>query len=178
MSSESPVSFLVHVARLPHNGMPVSIDANEEQRAGLAKEHELLSVRRFNAALLVEPWKRVGVRVSGRVEADVEQACAVTLEPLATEIREDIEAVFVPERSKLARPKTDARGEILLDVEGADSPETFTGDSIDVGALAEEIFALGIDPYRRKQGVALEQPGEEPEVLSPFAKLQSLKRRS
>jgi hypothetical protein len=44
---------------------------------------------------------------------------------------------------------------MVLDPEGPDAPESFTGTSIDVGALAEQFFALGIDPYPRKEGVEL-----------------------
>ena len=43
----------------------------------------------------------------------------------------------------------------MLDAEGPDGPETFTGDTIDAGALAEEFFGLAIDPYPRKTGVAV-----------------------
>lgn len=39
---------------------------------------------------------------------------------------------------------------MILDAEGEDGPEPFSGDAIDVGQLAEEFFALGIDPYPRK----------------------------
>jgi hypothetical protein len=53
---------------------------------------------------------------------------------------------------------------MVLDAEGPDAPETFSGDSIDVGALAEEFFALAVDPYPRKAGVSLESAskGEGP----------------
>lgn len=176
MSLESPVSYLANVARLPQKGMPVTIEATEEQRAKLAREHGLLAVHRFHADLLVQSWKRDGVRVSGMVEADIEQACTITLDPLPAEIREDVEAVFVPANSRLARPKVDERGEILLDVEGPDSPETFTGDVVDVGALAEEFFALGIDPYPRKKGAELPRTEEGAAKPSPFAGLRLLKR--
>lgn len=180
MKSEmvSPVSFPVNVLRLPQNGMPVVITATPEQRVELAQAHGLLSVERLHAELLVETWKRKGIRVTGFVEGRIEQACIVTLESMDTRIREEIDALFVPEDSKLVRPAADQRGEILLDAEGADSPEVFSGDMIDVGALAEEFFALGIDPYPRKPDAVLEQPGGKDPEESPFAKLQSLKRES
>ncbi|TGP42202.1 DUF177 domain-containing protein, partial [bacterium M00.F.Ca.ET.229.01.1.1] len=75
---QSQVSFIANVARLPQKGLPVPIEADERQRAALAVEHELLSVERYRAELLVAPWKRNGVKVSGRVEADITQACIVT----------------------------------------------------------------------------------------------------
>jgi uncharacterized metal-binding protein YceD (DUF177 family) len=173
----SPVSFLVSVARLPQKGMPVTIEANADQRAVLASEHGLNAVERFHAELLVESWKSEGVRVTGRVEAEIEQACIVTLEPIEAEIDEEVEALFVPEHSKLVKPHVDERGEILLASEGADAPEVFSGDQIDIGALAEEFFALGIDPYPRKPGAVLERPEEKRAEESPFAKLTALKKK-
>jgi hypothetical protein len=179
--STSPVSFSANVARLPHNGMPVTIEADEAQRAGLAAEHQLVSVENWRADLLVASWKRNGVRISGRVEADITQQCVVTLEPLQTHISEEVSAIFFPEDSKLGREGFHAPGEVHLDAEGPDSPETFSGETIDVGALAEEFFALAIDPYPRKEGVSLDPVGEqtEPGEGGPlYEKLKSLRTKS
>jgi hypothetical protein len=161
--SASPVSYPVNVARLPRSGLPVWLEADEEQRAALAAEHDLLGVESFRRDLLLPPWKGDGVKVSGRVAAAITQACVVTLEPVAARIDEAADMVFVPEGSKLAVPGWIERGEMVLDAEGPDAPETFSGDSVDVGALAEEFFALAIDPYPRKPGVSVEPPsaGEE-----------------
>ncbi len=82
LPAASPVSFEANVARLPHKGMPVVIEADDAQRARLAADHGLLSVESWRAELLVEPWKRNGVKVSGEVEADITQQCVVTLEPV------------------------------------------------------------------------------------------------
>lgn len=155
----SPVSFLVHVARLPKKGMRVAIEADAAQRDALAAAHGLSAVERFHAELDVTAWKRGGVKVAGRVEAKVVQPCVVTLDPVEEEIGEEVSALFLPEGSKLAVPRRSVEGEILLDPEGDDAPELFSGDSIDVGQLAEEFFALGINPYPRRPGVPPEGPG-------------------
>lgn len=181
-SSVSPVSFLVNVARLPEKGMPVVIDADEETRSALAAEHGLLSVESWRAELLVTRWKRNGVKVSGRVEAEITQECVVTLEPLPAHISEEVSQIYFPEDSKLGRLGFHGEGEIHLDAEGPDSPETFSGETIDVGALAEEFFGLAIDPYPRKGGVSLDAAvtGEEPDDhLGPLhEKLKSLREKS
>jgi hypothetical protein len=177
--AHSPVSFMANVARLPQKGLPVVIDADARQRAALASEHELLSVESYRAELLVEPWKRNGVKVSGRVRADITQACIVTLDPVEAHIDESVDALFLPEQSKLGRQGFDGGGEILLDAEGPDGPETFSGDAIDVGALAEQFFGLAIDPYPRKQGVSLEAAGDAEPAESEFQqKLRSLLDKS
>ncbi|WP_048647647.1 YceD family protein [Nitratireductor soli] len=157
----SPVSFRVNVLRLPRKGMPVDIEADAVARTALAEAHALLSVERFRAELMVRPWKSDGVRVIGRVRADITQACVVTLEPLTARIDAEMAATLVPETSRLARNELEG-GEFILDAEGPDLPDTFAGDTIDIGALAEEFFALAIDPYPRKPGSAVEtEPAPE-----------------
>jgi len=174
------VSFEANVARLPHKGMPVIIDADAAQRERLAADHGLLSVESWRAELLVEPWKRNGVKVSGQVEADITQQCVVTLEPLAARISEEVSGLYFPEDSKLGRLGFHAAGEVHLDAEGPDGPETFAGDTIDVGALAEEFFGLAIDPYPRSDGASLTAAGapDDPENHGPlYEKLDSLRRK-
>lgn len=177
-SATSPVSFPVHVARLPRKGMQVTIDADADQRAALAEAHGLTAVERFHADLDVNAWKKGGIKVSGRVEARIVQACVVTLEPVEETIDEEVSGLFLPEGSKLALPRT-PEGEIILDAEGEDGPELFSGDSVDVGQLAEEFFALAINPYPRRPGVVLDPAdGDEAERRGPlFDKLQALKKK-
>ena len=175
MQTRSPVSFEAHVARLPQKGLPVRLEADAAQRASLAEAHGLLSVERYVAELLVTPWRRNGVKVSGRVEADITQACVVSLDPVAAHIDEPVEGLFLPQESRRGREGFEGGGEVLLDADGPDSPETFSGDTIDVGALAEQFFGLAIDPYPRRPDVSLgmEDDGEAGE--SEFQrKLKSL----
>lgn len=173
----SPVAFNASVARLPQKGLPVVIDADARQREALAAAHGLVSVDRFHAQLLVTPWKRNGVKVSGHVEADITQECVVTLEPLQAKIDESVEGLFLPEDSKLGRLGFGEGGEIHIDADGPDSPETFTGDTIDVGALAEEFFGLGIDPYPRKPGAELSAGDEDKPSSGPEGPLQEKLRQ-
>lgn len=175
------ISHLVSVIHLPQRGMPVKLIANEDERASLAKAHGLQAVKSFEAQLKVSKWRSEGVKITGTIKSDIVQTCSVTLEPLNAQVDEIVEAVFVPENSRLARPKLDADGEMILDAEGPDAPETFSGDSLDVGAIAEEFFELGIDPYPRKADAALpaltDDDNDEPARVSPFAKLAILKQK-
>ncbi len=173
---QSPVSFPVHVARLPQKGMPVTIEADSAQCAALARDHGLLAVKAWHAELTARPWKNHGVKVTGQVVADITQACVITLEPVAAHIDEPVEGLFLPEDSRLGREGIGQPGEIVLDADGPDSPETFSGDTVDVGALAEQFFALAIDPYPRKPGAVLDAAGDDTEPAeSEFQqKLRSL----
>lgn len=176
--SVSPVSYPVHVARLPKKGMAVRLEADAAAREALAEAHGLRAVDRFTADLDVVGWKKGGVRVTGRVRADIVQNCVVTLDPVGERIDEEVAALFLPEGSALATPRN-AEGEIILEADGEDGPELFSGDSVDVGQLAEEFFALAINPYPRKEGVELETgPQDGDEKRGPlYEKLQSLKKK-
>lgn len=174
------LSHKVSVNRLPQRGMPVRVEANDREKQALARDHGLVEVKSFVAELLVAKWRADGVKVTGSVLADIVQTCSITLEPLDARVESEVDAVFVPEHSKLARVQVDESGEIVLDSEGPDAPETFSGDQIDIGQVAEEFFELGIDPYPRKPGAELPPlaaADREPAKISPFAKLTELKQK-
>lgn len=178
---DAPVlHYAVPVARLPEKGLSVTIEADERELSALAAAHGLDKVESFRAELHLSRWKKRGVRVRGTVIASITLTCVVTLEPLDTVIDERIDALFLPDDSDLARRGEDDDGGLMLDPEGPDLPETFTGDALDAGAVAEEFFELAIDPYPRREGVALpdavprnEEEGEAPR--SPFASLANWK---
>jgi hypothetical protein len=173
----SPISFPVDVRRLPQKGFPLVIEPDAGARAALARAHDVVSVESLRAELLLKNWKRGGVIVTGRVRAEIVQECIVTLEPMEAVIDEEVETIFVPDGSPLAREEI-ADGELFLTADGPDGPETFDGQTIDAGALAEEIFGLGIDPYPRKPGAALPGADAGDAEASPFANLRNLVRKS
>jgi hypothetical protein len=175
--STSPVSFKVNVARLPKKGMPVIVEADARQREALARAHGLLSVERYRADLLVTPWRRNGVKVAGVVKANIVQQCVVTLDPIDAVVTETIEGLYLPDDSKLGRLGFESGGEILLDVDGPDAPEVFSGDTIDAGALAEEFFGLALDPYPRKSGASAVAPADEAATPEPNGPLQEKLRQ-
>jgi uncharacterized metal-binding protein YceD (DUF177 family) len=175
-----PFSHLVSVARLPRSGMPLKLVATAKECAALAEAHDLLGVASFNANLLITSWRGEGVKVKGTILASITQECGITLEPLEAVVNNEFEATYVPEGSKLARVQTDENGEMLLDAEGPDAPETFVGESLDVGQVAEEFFELGINPYPRKDGATfdtVDEADEAPSNVSPFAKLAALRQK-
>lgn len=175
---ESPVSFPVRVGSLPKAGKSVEIVADPGRCKALARMHGLLDVGSFGASLVVRNWKQGSIRLSGKVTAAIRQQCVVTLEPLETEISEGVDLVLVPETSGLD-PFALPGGELVLEAEGPDEPDTFSGDVIDAGAIAEEYFALAIDPYPRRADAELDKAKldrSEIERPSPFAGLASLKR--
>lgn len=178
--ADSPFSFMVKVAHISLNPVTVRISADKDELDRLARQWGVREVLSFDAEAALGRWKRDGIRVKGKVTVSLIQDCVVTLEPVGQEIDEDFEAIFVPEGSRLANRALDGHGEMFIDPDGPDAPEVFTGDSIDVGAVAAEFAALSIDPYPRTPGAGFADLIEDDPVSdkkpSPFAVLQGFKR--
>ncbi|WP_064706870.1 YceD family protein [Rhizobium bangladeshense] len=175
-----PFSYRVKVGHISANPVEVHIEAAPSELKALAEAWSVVSVDDLSADLQIARWKRDGVRVKGRVQAKIVQSCVVTLEPVQSLIDESFEQIFVPEGSKLARQPGNDAGEMLLDPDGPDLPETFVGDTIDAGEVVAEFAALAIDPYPRKEGVEfqahIEDSGENDKKPSAFAVLKDWKK--
>ena len=175
-----PFSYRVRVGHVSHNALEVHVEADGKERAALAALWQVLSVEALSADVKLTRWKRDGVKMSGRVRAQLTQACVVTLEPVQSTVDEQVEAIFVPEDSRLARMPANDSAEMFVDPDGPDMPDTFTGDEIDIGAAVAEYAALGIDPYPRKPGVAFEPAPtgatKDEKRPNPFAVLKDWKK--
>ena len=176
-----PFSYPVKVENISANAVVVHVEASGRELEGLAELWQVVGVKSLKAELQIARWKKDGVRMKGRVEADVVQSCVVTLEPVETHIDEPFEQIFVPEGSKLARIVTGEAAEMVLDPEGPDLPEAFSGDAIDVGEVVTEFAALAIDPYPRKPGIEFADhlegdPQEKSGRRNPFAALKDWKK--
>lgn len=151
----------------------VDIEATPEERAAIAQELDLLTLDSLTAELYVRPWRKAGVRVVGTVRGTLSQACVVTLEPVPATVEEEIDIRLDPDASETSA--------VEVDIEAADPPELLDSDTVDVGAIALEHFALGIEPYPRAPGAVFEEEegGEDAEAEpSPFAVLAALKDRA
>ncbi|WP_321503243.1 DUF177 domain-containing protein [Breoghania sp.] len=162
------------------SGLAFDRVADADEREALRENCGLITVSRMEAHFTVKPWRKTGYSVIGRVTADVEQACVVSLEPVSQRVDEEVSVKFVPLREAekwVQAPDED--GEIVVDVEADDPPDFFEGNAIDLGALAAEYFALGLDPYPRAPGVSFEAALEAEEAgqddrRKPFAGLKDM----
>ena len=166
----------VRIDSMPPEGRAISLAPDGAIRAALAGALGVKAVERLAVELRATRF-RGGMRVQGRLAADIVQPCVVTLEPVRQAIDEPIDRVFLPADDKaVARPADD---EVFVDVEGEDLPDTFEGHEADLSDMIVETLALAIDPYPRAPGASLEGiglPQDEPEP-SPFARLQALRDR-
>jgi uncharacterized metal-binding protein YceD (DUF177 family) len=178
-SSEQPPSdqlwsVPIAIHDVPETGRNFTLIADERTREAVAKLAGLRSLPRLEAQFEVTPRGRDGLHVAGTISATVGQDCVVTLEPIDSEIEEQVDLVFAP---PAAPTVMEEEGE-HVEVTPVDAPEPLIGGGIDLGAIASEFLLLAIDPYPRKAGAAFESPAtKEADTGGPFAALAALKKK-
>jgi uncharacterized metal-binding protein YceD (DUF177 family) len=160
----------VAVEDVTEEGQHFDLTADADTRAAVARIAGLRDLPRLEANFDVTRHGQGGLRVAGRVSATVGQSCVVTLEPLANEVVEDVDLVFLP---RALAPADDQAGG--HEPSAADEAEMLRDGSIDLGALATEFLILGLDPYPRKPGAVFQPPADAEPDEGPFAGLAALK---
>lgn len=174
MTEARPFSRLARVDALPREGQTVTIEATSAERQALASFFELPAIAALTATLRLEPWGQGGARVSGAVHGALTQICVVSLEPFPATIDEAVDVRFAPRAALDSKPVA-AKETVSLDDE--DEPDPILEGKIDLGALAAEFFALGLDPYPRKPGATFEHGAKSEPVDSPFSALATQAKR-
>jgi len=151
-----------------------SVEATEEECAALAQRFDLRSLSGLTAKLGI---RRIAggatVRVEGDFEAEVVQACVVSLRDVPSLIKGHFDTYFTEEKT--------SEGEIEFT---ADDPEEvadiISRGQIDLGEVVAQSLALEIDPYPRAPGVSLAAQLAETGVKakhSPFQVLEEIKKK-
>jgi uncharacterized metal-binding protein YceD (DUF177 family) len=122
----------------------VTLEAGASERAALAVRFGILGILSLTATLRLSPEPGGSTRARGRLAAEVEQDCVVTLEPVRQRVDAPIELRILEE------------GELPAD-EDPDSPDEIesAGGMVDLGEVVAEQLALALDPYPRAEGAAL-----------------------
>lgn len=174
-------SHVVEVDRIGSQGLHVQLEADEAACTGLARRMRIPAVLALKADLRVshDPASAGQYLVEGHLEAEVEQSCVVSLEPVRERVSEDFRRHFSPDAA--VRPDAELAEDEAewLDPEADDPADPIIDGQIDVGAVVAEELALGLDPYPRKPDAGL-PAGYRPDVeeeakISPFAALAKLK---
>lgn len=166
MTAQPEFSRMVDATRF--DGKPVTIEANEAERAALARRFGLVSIGRLEAEVVLAP-DGPAVRANGTLTASIVQSCAVSGDDLAVAIDEPLALRFVPE------PGAVSAAEIELSEDELDEIP-FTGKSFDLGEAVAQSLALAIDPYATgPQADDVRRSGLGDEAAGPFAALSRLK---
>ncbi|MBO0764873.1 MAG: DUF177 domain-containing protein [Hyphomicrobiaceae bacterium] len=160
------------VQDIPEEGLAVERSATPEECEAIARSLELLGCRSLDVRYALLP--RGGhVHVSGALQAQVEQTCVVTLEPLVNEVAASFKVDFWPE-TEMPEPSGGA-----VDMQDEADLEPIVAGRIEVGRVVFESLAGAIDLFPRKPGVTFEQPEDKSgsRQPSPFAGLVRIKRK-
>jgi uncharacterized metal-binding protein YceD (DUF177 family) len=147
----------------------VTIQADEAERAALARRFDLVAIESLGATLALRR-EAAGIHVSGHVTAALTQSCSITDDPIPVAIDESVALLFVA-------PGSAGGDEVELGEDSLDTVE-LEGSSINLGEIAAETMALALDPYPRgpNAAAALKAAGvlteEEARPASPFAALK------
>ena len=161
----SELERLIKVKGLPADA--VVVEADEGERAALAKRFGLTRIDHLRAAIELE--QRPGaIRAWGTLNASFLQPCAVSGEDFGTEVEEALDLRFV-EAGAHDQP-VDEDAEIELTSDDCDEIE-YSGDAFDLGEAVAQTLGLAIDPYaegpgaeeaRAKAGIVIEGEQEGP----------------
>ncbi len=167
-------SRLYNLARLGNAGDEVCIEADAAERAGIAVMAGALSLERLAARVVLKKEGAANFLVAYALEADVTQACVVSLEPVVSRIARSFRRELHFRASGRHAIETPSALEISPDEN--DEVEEIESLHFDLAGPLLEEFLLALDPYPRRAGVEFDH-GEAsvapPE--SPFAALKSLK---
>ncbi|MBA4095115.1 MAG: hypothetical protein C0489_13650 [Candidatus Accumulibacter sp.] len=171
MSTPPEFSLVVTLADAAH-GRTLSVEADAETRARIAKRLALVALDRFVVTGEVRAIAS-GIGAKGEVQAHVVQACAATDLPVAATIVEPFDLRFL--RDVDAPVGEDEEIEIgsedldLLPLEG---------DRVDLGEAAVQTLSLALDPFPRHPDATriLAEKGVLSEAAAgPFAALAKLR---
>ena len=153
------------VDRVPRGGSDEKIAADPDERKALAARLGLPVLHSIEAELRATPWRGGGLKLEGKLIADLEQVSVVSLESFRQHVEFPILRYFM------------AAGTAEADTDAEIDP--IDHDQIDLGEVVAETLALELDPYPRRPGEAFEEivtiEPPSPAPPSPFASLRRLK---
>lgn len=174
---DSPISIPLVIADIFKRAEKIEFKADDNVCAKLAHHYDLNEVRSFSFSGKSEPVSKVRVRVRGFVESVFVQSCVVSLDPVESSIKEELDLFFTNRDTRRDRNSL----EIDIDMEVNDPPEYVEGVVLDIGEFVLEHFALAIPAYPRKPDVEFFERLEDTEDSNsdqkdtPFAVLKSIK---
>lgn len=167
-------SRIVDVGGLGDHPHTREIAATPAERAALAERFGLHSLSKLSATLTLHRRGNRVVELRGHYEAELEQICVVSLEPVPAHIARSFRQIYS------ADLPAEAVGEVVVDAddEEDEAPEPLIGNQIDLGEAVAQQLAVALDPYPRRPEAQLPEAyakaPEPPEQGGAFATLAQL----
>jgi hypothetical protein len=165
-----------HAAQdIPEAGLEVERVATAEECRAIAATLDLVACSSLAVRYKISPRGEGHFRLSGSLEARVEQACVVTLEPITDDIAQSFSVDYWPE-TDIPAPSGG-----VLDVHDEPDLEPIVAGRIEVGRVIFECLAGAIDLFPRKPGATFESPMSDGDPQAgtegPFAALAKIKAK-
>jgi uncharacterized metal-binding protein YceD (DUF177 family) len=153
----------LQVDRVPALGCHERLAADEKECAALAKRFDLPRIHSLGGLLKVEPWHGGGLKITGTLNARVDQVSVISLESFTSDLEFAIERYFLSPRAGQPTAEEDV--------------DVIENGIVDLGEILAESMALELDPYPRQEGEIFNDIEEQPEStkVSPFTGLAKLK---
>ena len=184
-------SYQVEAIEVSNAPLRKKISASPQQRKDLARRMGVISVDRLEADLRVQRTEnKFLIHVTGTFKGQVTRECAVTAEPIQSEVEGEVEGWFAESEkaislAKIRHEKTSqmVNSEVPI-LSDKDDPDMIEDGMFDLGELVVQHAILEVDPYPRSDNA------EHPDVLTeeeaaqqkkninnPFAALKDWKER-
>ena len=152
----------LQVDRVPALGSHERLAADEKECAALAKRFDLPRIHSLGGLLKVVPWRGGGLKITGTLNARVDQVSVISLETFTSDLEFAIERYFLSPR---AGPPVEEDVDVI------------ENGIVDLGEILAESMALELDPYPRREGEVFNDVEEHSESakVSPFTSLLKLK---
>lgn len=172
-----PLDWTLAVEAVPERGGAVVREASPAERERVRAALSLLSLSSLHLAGRVDRLAGGRYRLTGNVTAALEQACVVTLEPVAARIDEPLDIEFRPDELSTATK------DIEVELDEASDMEPIVNGRLEIGRVTYETLSAGLDPYPRKAGEAFDEVSAAPKGAdtgadNPFAVLAKLKPKA
>jgi uncharacterized metal-binding protein YceD (DUF177 family) len=168
MSPPSPeFSRLVPLAQLSTRPFRQRIEATAEERERLSRRFDLISLDRLVAEVELRRQSLEVVVLEAEFEAEFEQCCAITLEPVRGAVCDRFSLVYCP--------APEAEQEITLTI---DEPafEPLNGNSIDIGEAVAQELSLALPEFPRDPEARIDEAAIAEPLEGPFATLARMRK--
>jgi uncharacterized metal-binding protein YceD (DUF177 family) len=167
--SDFPFHQNFELGRLGQAGAEVTVAPSKDDLARIAQWVGVEAVEAFSAKVALKRVSQTRFSLDAALEADIVQACVVTLEPVKGHIihsfHRDLFLTQAPQALEIDLAPVDDDGREEID-----------NLRYDLAMPLLEELALAIDPYPRAPGVAFEPPPDKDPPEHPFAALKALKK--
>jgi uncharacterized metal-binding protein YceD (DUF177 family) len=158
----------IEIARLTRDGRHFEITANPAERAALAKRFDLIALSRLAAVVRLEQIPGSLFRLTAELDADVTQACVVSLAPVQSRVEEAFSVLY---------GGGEEAQEVNLDG-AAETIEPIENGVIDIGEAVAQQLSLALDPFPHAPGAEAPIPAGAAKPPSPFQALAALKKQN